>query len=83
MNCFLESDQKSYWLEFSFPVIQPLMGHHFSPLEGSLEEGQEDGKVEEQGKSQFFYSSPLRNYICSFLVPFCSLPTHTMVKKCI
>ena len=34
MNHFLETDRKSCCLKFSFLIIQPLMGHHFS-LEGS------------------------------------------------
>ncbi|EPY75261.1 acyl-CoA-binding domain-containing protein 6 isoform 2 [Camelus ferus] len=46
-KCFLESDCKGCCLKFAFP-----MGHYFSFLEGSLEEGQEDGKGEEQVKRE-------------------------------
>lgn len=69
MNSFLESDCKGCCLKFAFP-----MGHYFSFLEGSLEEGQEDGKGEEQGKSLFFHTSPLPQF---YLLISSSYPHHS------
>lgn len=50
MNSFLESDDKSYCLRFSYPVMHPLMANNLCPVEESLEGGQEDRKGEKKDK---------------------------------
>lgn len=80
-NSFLVTIRATAAGDFPFltysPCRTPLL-----PLEGSLEEGQENEKGGEQGKSAFLTLLSRPSFISSSVVLFCSLPHPTTVKKC-